>query len=402
MSRGDIVGNILSHVQVYRVSRGWRLFFAVLSPPLVFLFGWFMMMPFREGRSNQIGYVVLSLVLGGGGVLFFLYALLSVFKGKIEVYPDRIRDVCLFKTTELLISEISGFRVLPTQSAPTLLLLPKDSKIKKIKTALIVEQKADLFDWLNRNLTNLDAVDFQKEMNQVLHDTNLGETEDQRLWVLDRARRWSRILNGLGIVVLLWAFFRPQPYPYAIWTLILLPLISLGFVRHFDGVLRFDGKEQSAFPNVAPAFLMPCIGLAFRAFIDFKIVNWDKFWFPFGLSSLFLYFVILLFAKDVRQKIGTAIMLVLFCAIYGYSAVISLNGILDTTTPSIYKALVMEKRVSKGKHTSYYLKLSPWGPRKDEQEVDVGKSVYDSRETGDRADVVVRNGRLGIPWFYVR
>lgn len=94
-------------------------------------------------------------------------------------------------------------------------------------------------------------------------------------------------------------------------------------------------------------------------------------------------------AKDVRKKAGIAITLALLCAVYGYGAVICLNGILDSSTASKYIARVINKRASTSRHTSYCLKLSPWGPRSADQEVDVWKSVYEKHKAGDDVVVVV-------------
>jgi hypothetical protein len=407
--RGGILGRMdmtdvtmTSQPQIYRVAIGWRISSAAVILPLILLMGWIMVMPFLVGRSDRLAIAAVCFLVGGGGMLLFLYFFLSVLKSKIEVYPDKLRNVGVFRASDIPIGEMAGFRVLPTQYAKVLLLQPKDTSAKKIKITMVFADQAALLDWLNQNLTNLDSADFQEEMNQVLHDTRLGETEEQRLWVLGRAKRWAMILNGAGVIVMFWAMIRPHPYNYVIWTLIALPLVVLGFVRRFEGVLRLDGKKQSAFPNAALAFFMPCLALTLRAFTDFNILNWDSFWIPFAICSATLCLVLLQFAKDARRKIGTAIVPVVLCVLYGYSAVISLNGILDTSTPSFYEASVTRKRVSRGKHTSYYLKLSPWGPMNEEKEVDVGKFVYDRRAIGDRAEVVVRNGRLGIPWFYVR
>jgi hypothetical protein len=397
-----VTDTTMNRLRVYRVSRGWRIFFAIALPGLAILFGCLMVMPFLEGRSGETGLVVFCFVTGAGFMLLFLFACFSVFKSRIEIFPDRIRNVGLFRTTELLSDEISGFRVLSTQYVRILLLVPKNAGTKKIKIGLIVEDEADLLERLNRNFTNLDDVQFQEEMKQVLHDTRLGETQEQRLSVLDRARRWARILNGVGIVTMFWAILKPQPYAYAIWTLIILPLIALGFVRFFGGVVKFDGEKQSAFPDISPAFLMPCLGLTLRAFLDWNILNWDNFWLPFAALSLSLYWLTRMVARGARRKVSTALALVIVCALYGYSSVISVNGILDRTTPSVFRAWVTGKRISRGKHTSYHLKLSPWGPRKDEKEVDVRKAVYDRNGIGDSVDVVVRHGRLKIPWFYIK
>jgi hypothetical protein len=215
---------------------------------------------------------------------------------------------------------------------------------------------------------------------------------------------WAKTLNGLAFLVLIWAIIKPEPYHYLVWTLVLLPIVTLGFIRHFDGALKLDERKTnaSALPNVAIAFLLPCIGLALRAVIDFKILGWDNFWLPFATVSLSFFLLILYCAKDIRKMIGTALLLVIFCAVYGYATVISLNGILDQSPPTIYKASVIKKRISSGKHTSYYLRLSPWGPVKGEEEVDVGKAVYEKHPVGTGVEVIAKNGRLGIPWFLVR
>jgi hypothetical protein len=99
---------------------------------------------------------------------------------------------------------------------------------------------------------------------------------------------------------------------------------------------------------------------------------------------------------------ATKAIIAIICMLYAFGAVICLNGILDSSAPTTYKARVIDKGGSTGRHMSYYLKLAPWGPRETDQEVGVRKSVYDKYKAGDDAVVVVRNGKLGIPWYFVR
>lgn len=392
------IGN--GQVEIYKLARSWRITFAIVIPLLMVLFGGFTMVAFLEGRSNPGGLVMFCFLFGIGFLLLLLYVLLSVFKAGIELHPDRIREVGLFRSTEIRINDIRGFRLLAAQYPPTLMLLQSNQKIKQIKTALMVEHRVELFRWLNRNFTNLDAVDFQEEMEEVLHDTRLGESKEKRQCLLDSAIKWSRILNGLGLAVIFWAIFAPQPYNFVIWMLVMSPLVALSFVRYFHGALKLDGdKEGGGLPNIAMAFLLPCFGLTLRAFMDFNILNWNGFWLPFIFYSISLFLLILLIARDIRSRMGTAILLFLFCALYGYSTVISLNCILDGSTPSLYQAEIMEKRVYRGKITSYYLRPSPWGPGQVDREIYVSKSVYDRSSVGEVVDVVVRNGRLGITWY---
>lgn len=390
-------------VRVYRAPLFWRVLLSIIFLPMIVFAGFLIAIPFIKSRFMHDYLTIYCLFLGGICILlFFIYMLLSAFKCKLEIYSNRIRDVRLFKTIEIPIAEVAGFRIIITQHSRTLLILPKDPKLRQFKISLMIENKNDLLEWLNRHLINLDTADFQEEMNEIIHDTRLGETEEQRLWVLGRAKKWAKFLNGLGFFGMLWAYFRPEPYSYLIWTLIAVPLITLAFVRHFDGVMRLNGKRQSAFPNVAVAFMMPCIGMALRAFIDFNILSWDNFWIPFAIFLTSIYIITLLFASDTRKNISTALLMFIICVAYGYSAAICLNGIMDTSSASIYNARIIGKRVSSGKHTTYNLNLSAWGPMKSAKEVSVPKSIYDRHAVGGYADVILRHGKFGIPWFHVR
>ena len=389
-------------MQTFNVSRGWKIFYIIVIPPMLALMGWFMMMPFLKGRSDQTGLVLVCLLMGGGALLLFLYVLLSLFMCRFEIHPDKIKNVDPFRAVELEISNIAGFRFLPTQYVQSVLIIPKNNKQKKIKTALAFENKEILIEWLCRNLTNLDHLDYQEEINNILNNARFGATGRQRQKLLDNAGKWSKTVNIIGVTVCLWAIFWPHPYRFAVWVLMLLPLFSLGLLYHFEGVMQFDSKPQSVLPGISPAFMMPCLGLALRALLDFKILSWKNFWLHFVLLSFSLYLLTLLCAKDVRESLVKSILVIIFCVIYGYAAVICLNGILDKSSPAAYKAQIIDKRISKGRRIAYHLKLSAWGPEKQEKELDVGKAIYDRYKIGDRLDVRVKQGKLNIPWYFVR
>ena len=399
-------------VEIYRVSKWVKIPTTTVLLSLACLGVMFVVKFFQEGRFTEIRLVAACLILGAAFGALFFYTCLSVFKSRIEIYSDRIRSVGSFKTKEVLINQISGFRILRTGYGQKLLLMSKDPASRNIKIDLAFERQSDLLEWVNRNFANLDATDLVKEieqvLQQVLQDTNLGDTKEQRVYVLQRARRWAKILNGLSILVTLWAFFKPYPYGYVIWTLILLPLLACVSLRHFKGALKFDAGLRVVFPDTDLTFSLPPAVLVFRAFIDWNILAWNNFWAPFAAVSLSFYCLILWSAKDVKNKKGTknkvanTILLAVTCMLYAFGAVISLNGILDSSAPSTYKARVVDKGGSNGRHMSYYLRLSPWEPEETDREVGVRKSVYEKYKAGDDAVVVVRNGKLGIPWYFVR
>jgi hypothetical protein len=57
--------------------------------------------------------------------------------------------------------------------------------------------------------------------------------------------------------------------------------------------------------------------------------------------------------------------------------------------------------MSKGKKTSYYLKLHPWGPRTSAADVSVPYSVYKNVDIDGVVIVHLYKGGLDIPWYQV-
>lgn len=220
---------------------------------------------------------------------------------------------------------------------------------------------------------------------------------------LQRAKICARGVNGVGVIASLWGFIYPCPYIYAMGVLLIVPILALFCVHYSEGVLKLDGRRNSTYPTVAPALLLPSLILCFRALMDYSILCWAAFWLPFIAGLALLFWAINVLVKDIRRDRMQLGMGLLFCGMYAYASVITLNGILDSSQQTSYEVYVLEKRISKGsKHKSYYLRISPWGPQKESQEIDVGKRVYQMHEVGGSVTVVLKSGMFNIPWYHVK
>jgi hypothetical protein len=391
-----------SEVQVYRVAWGWKIFLTLAAPPMVGLFGWVMLLPFTQDRPAQLWAGLFLMLIGAGMIALFVYGLLAAYKSRIEIHPERIREVGLFRTRDLPLSAIRGFRIVPTQNVSSLQLCPHDPQSKVLKLTLMFERKEELLAWAGEHFPNLDERDAEAELNEVLEDRQLGETREEREAVLDRVRLWTWIVKGAAFVALIWALLKPEPYRLVIGTLLVLPWVALLLKRCYPKIITFNSSKQySPLPDVTLGFLIPSFMLALRALLDFDIVAWENFWLPFAAVSLVLFAAVVLLVPEVRAKIVVLLFLAIFTGCYGCGATITLNGLLDRSLRQTYYASVLEKRISHGEHKSYYVKLSPWGPRETEKEVNVGRAAYERHQIGDRVPVVLRQGRFAIPWFYL-
>lgn len=384
----------------YRTGKGWKIFFFVSMPPLICLITWLMVyFPF-DNDIESLSVRIILFLMGLGFDVFLAYTLILVLKYRIEVYSDRIVEIGVFKRKEILLNNIDGFRIVSTQYVKKVQFVCKDTK--KTKNITLMMNDSNVFlEWLNESLTYLDAEDYDKDIETILSNEELGVTEEQRAYSFINARKFASFLNILSIIAILWVLFRPQPYEIALWVMIVFPILTIASSKLFPGLIRFDESEKGAYPSVAAAFLMPVVTLALRAFLDWNILLWHNFWVPFALISICLFFMLEWSFKELRKRYGYAILLLCFCSVYGYGATISLNGITDTSTPINYSAEIIDKHISTGKMTSYYLKLSPWGLRTVEKDVRVPKELYNMVAKSDSIKVCTKKGALNIPWFFL-
>ena len=68
----------------------------------------------------------------------------------------------------------------------------------------------------------------------------------------------------------------------------------------------------------------------------------------------------------------------------------------------VYQAKVIDKSISRGRrHTTYYLKVEPWGSHHDAENISVASDQYVETEIGQTVSIDYKEGLLGIPWYFI-
>jgi hypothetical protein len=86
---------------------------------------------------------------------------------------------------------------------------------------------------------------------------------------------------------------------------------------------------------------------------------------------------------------------------YGYGVVVEANARLDRSPGIVYTATVQNKQIISGKSTTYELDLSSWGPKPETNKLDVSSSTYNQIQTGQKVQVKLKTGALGVRWYYL-
>src|SRR5260370_12516723 len=179
----------------------------------------------HEIKSSREEFILVG--LSAFFLLLGIFLIGSVLTSRLILTADSIELKYLVSSKLLRRSDIAGFRILPTQYIPTLVLEPKSAEQKKLKIPLYFRTDEAFADWFI-DISNLDREDLQKskaglEAAAVAVDSPGMETSEARI---GKARSVVKILNLAAGITPVWAWIYPNPYPLPILPVRALPFIA--------------------------------------------------------------------------------------------------------------------------------------------------------------------------------
>lgn len=350
-----------------------------------------------EPLNGRIVIASLSLVFLAMGI----YVLMWLLKSRTVLYSDRIEFQGVFSTNTFTREDIKGWRVIPA-SPPTLALERRIGG--SFKTSLTFPIDGELSAWFD-SIPALDDAESEASQSavqaEIEKDIRFGVNPSEKRETLERARKTAKILASVSTVCSIWAFAYPRPYEPLMLALILLPWVAIEIMRRSHGLFRADELKNDAHPSVAYALISPGIIVCGRAVLDYEVIQslWSVALCLVVASMLFA--AILLVDPSQRRRFGTLPLFFLFGVAYGYGAVVETNVLLDGSTGATYTAFVQKKEISDGRSTTYEIFLSPWGPERDTNELDVSRKTYGELQTGHQVQLRLKEGALGVRWYYL-
>lgn len=217
-------------------------------------------------------------------------------------------------------------------------------------------------------------------------------------------------LEWTSIVLCLWFWFYPHPYKLAFGLVLSLPIIglilnglsrpnlaSLVSISSQQGKGKYDLADFIEFPGIVILIRM-CFDFEFESF--YSIIKVGSI--AFILLLLILFITHKLVDKTNPNKSLIYLTIIGNIAIYSYAATYGINCVFDESEPKVYQAKVIEKSISRGRrHTTYHLRVEPWGHHHDAENITVAESQYTETEIGQTVSIDYKEGLLNIPWYYI-
>ena len=386
--------------QEYKMSKGWSIFVYLFAPVLIAVSVYLGVMPFTFDAFDWLMVVVL-VPLSVGMTVMMIYGVLSTYKGKLIIHSDRVEEIGVFKNTVLELSDIKGYQ----SDQNYIYLIPKTTVAKRIKISQYIGKKREFHQWLNTNFQDVETLESEQDVEAILANEAFGRTMEEREDQLKRARRVAQTLNIMAGILALTLFFYPVYYELTTLLALVFPIFILISLHMFKGLIHIDQKKNSGYPTLAYSIIFPSVTLALRSLLDFDILEYKNLWLSATVITVVVSLALFTATNEIKFKkkgdFATVFFVMAFVFVYAYGGVVNYNCLYDTSQPEPYVSEVVDRRVSTGKTTSYYVEVAPWGPVTATDEVSVTEDLYNQLAVGDAVNIYLMEGKLGIPWFEI-
>jgi hypothetical protein len=388
----------LIFMREFRLAKSWRITTYFLCVVFTIVAGYLLYMLFSTPFINKhIFYPAGSLAL-----LFLVYYMYKDTRsGKFIITDEDLTLISPFGRRTLRFENIRGYRKIENY----LVIIPESKAHKQIKVSTYLGDSNAIEEWLAFHFPNVDDLETEQEEMEIAQNEEFGITEESRHQRLEEARKVAKYANRGAWVLMLWIVFYPHPHTLAVALGIAYPLVAIGICYFYRGMMKGGDREKSAYPSVIESFVLPGVAIALRALMDYNILFYDNAWIMLAVlvPGLFLLFQIPTGGFRPRKAADYVFLAIfpLFTFGYSFGTVININCLTDRSTPADYNTVIEGKRISKGKTTTYYLDLRPWGDLKEKHEVKVSRKEYEKAKVNDPVTVVQRKGYFNIPWVTV-
>lgn len=326
------------------------------------------------------------------------YMLAVPFRSRITIDGTRIEVRGAFSNRSANLNEIEGIRARPSRYGSYKQLLLKDgSSPITLRPGFKVD---DAYRAWMQQVPDLDRRDRDALLAEIQQREDLGATPEERLGALARARR-----QNIALVVLVAAVAAGFDFGSSAWiqpcgaAVALAPVATAWLCWRWPLFFAVFKRRQD--PRAETSY-----GLLIAAFA--LLIHMGQFHFlslePLlpGMALLAM-MTVAAYYRAARSGYGNRVVLaiVFLAALSAYGTLTMMDACFDGSPGEHYSTTVMGSRVSRGRSTTYYLRLAPWGPVATAQDVSVPASLYHSTATGDTVCLDLHPGRFKAPWFRV-
>ncbi|PQJ77690.1 hypothetical protein [Polaribacter porphyrae] len=330
----------------------------------------------------------------------------DVLISKVIIAENSITSITAISSRKLRIEEIQGFK----RGRNYIHVHPKKRVFKKkLKFSIFFKNVDEILVWLSKNSNDLDAIEEENEIDDFYRNSEYGFSNAEKEGKLKSAKKVAKIINITSVLITISTIFFKEYKMISAWVLIAIPIIIICIVFYFKGLIKFADKEEdevTIYPSIFWGFSAPIFLVFLIILLGIDIYEFKNLWIPLTLVSISIFILCILASKayiiKTKKAYGKLTYLLLISFAYGHLLIVFFNVNLDNEAYVSYKTLVLEKDMSKGKTTSYYLNLTIPELNKINERFNVSSSVFDNVKVNDSVFFLLKEGYFNIPYYNIK
>jgi len=380
--------------QEFTTSTGYKIFYGAIAAGLI-IFSVYLLTN-AAANPNGAGLLIAAILL------IIAWGIISnLFKRKVVISDDSVMYTSIWGTKELAATDIKGFKV----GEKAIFIEPSQTGYSKIRIRDCdsIGNKNDLVEWLGGHFKDLNKEEFEEEKEEILQDTNLGRTEEDRQLVFKNAGKYTMVFGFGGLALFFITLLLHESNYFLSVISLIYPLLGLVLMGLSKGIVRLFAKKNSAHPSIFIGLFLSSMVLLVRAFLDAKILSFDNLVIPAIAVFITVFFVLYYLTVKMAKAsfLSQIFFIVMISAIYGFGSTLLANCIFDKSKPEVFATTVTGHHITHGKSTTYHILIGEWGQQHEEENVSVSESFYYRVAVGSTVNVNLKKGLFNVPWYFL-
>jgi len=374
--------------QEFTTSTGYKIVYGLFAFAL--LVGSIIMLVNIAGAANGSALLIFAVVTFAAAAAVSI----NLYKRKVIVADESVSYTSIWGSKEFLKADIKGFRV--GEKAISIESVEDGYGKIAIRDYTSIGSYKELIKWLDEHFTDLNAVDYAAERNEILQDTSLGRTEEDRDSILKKSRQLTMYYGFGGLGLFFFTVYAHISNPILAIITLLYPFAGVVIMGTSKGIIRLFAKKNSAYPAIFMGLFLSSMAALLQSVMNSEILSYDNLWLPVIVFAVICFAVLYyLSVKKANATVGSQIIfIILTSAILAFGGSLSMNCTLDQSSPQIYAATVLDAHVSHGKSTTYHIVIGQWGQHQKEENITVPSSFYYQVQVGGQVNVNLKKGLL--------
>jgi hypothetical protein len=330
---------------------------------------------------------------------FGIYMLAQLARARLVIDGSRIEVRGAFTDRSAELSEIEGFRTINSRNGSYLKL-----QLREGRGSITIPQSFDTDDayraWMQR-LTDLDQRGREEILAEVAQQEELGSTPEERLQALPTARTWALFLSLATGLAAAGLAFGPIPLRLpGMVVLVIMPMIAVVLLHRAPLLYAIFKPKADPRAELMAVPLAAGFGFLFRASGVHFVSTQSLLMIAVPVALVYGLAFVIAGRRNAMQP-GSWFAAIAIAGLYAYGLTSAVDTLADRAAATNYETTVLSKHVSRGRSTTYYLDLAPWGPFTFAPQVKVPSSTYRAVAEGDEVCIQLHPGALHLPWYRV-